>query len=146
MMLATSSTCGLPAARAAIVQTHLRMKTIGDSARRVAPGSADEVVCADFTGDGRTDIAVTIASGGTAGDIGFVVFRRTSTGWAVALTQGGYKLGLFRRGNDLVWSQPVYRKNDPNCCPTGGFDHAQLHWSGSRFVVARSWHTRAFAP
>jgi hypothetical protein len=89
---------------------------------------------------------VTLFSGGTAGDIGFAVFRSTGTGWKLALARRGYKLGLTRAGADLVQNQPVYRKNDPNCCPTGGFDHARWHWNGSRFVVVRSWHDRRFTP
>ena len=118
----------------------------------VGPGTrgADKVMCHDFTGDGRPDLAVTIASGGTAGDVGFAVFRsiafKVGPGWQVALNRKGYKLGLFRVGDDLVSSQPIYRKNDPNCCPTGGFDHVRFHWNGRRFVVARSWHTRSFRP
>ena len=108
-----------------------------DSSTRVDPNSADEVLCFDFTRDGRLDLAVTIASGGTAGDVGFAVFRATAGGWRVALARGGYKLGLFRVGGDLVSSQPVYRKNDPNCCPTGGFDHIRFHWNGVRFIVDR---------
>jgi hypothetical protein len=138
--------CNLAAAKRAIAQTKLRMKLLGDSTVGVAPSSADQVLCHDFTRDGRTDIAVTIASGGTAGDIGFAVFRSTPAGWQVALARDGYKLGLFRVGRDLVSSQPIYEKNDPNCCPTGGFDHLRFHWNGKRFVVARSWHTRSFHP
>jgi hypothetical protein len=143
---AAQARCGLATARAAITSTHLRMKLLGDSTTRVDPKSADQVICFDFTRDGRLDVAVTIASGGTAGDIGFAVFRATAAGWRVALARDGYKLGLFRLRGDLVGSQPVYRKNDPNCCPTGGFDHVRYHWNGARFVVARSWHTRSFRP
>ena len=133
-------------ARTAIASTHLRMTLLGDSPTRVDPNSADQVLCHDFTRDGRLDLGVTIASGGTAGDIGFAVFRATPAGWRVALALDGYKLGIFRVGGDLVSSQPVYRKNDPNCCPTGGFDHRRYHWNGARFVVERSWHTRSFRP
>lgn len=143
---AAPSACGVKTARAAISSTHLRMKLLGPDAVRVDPNSADQVICFDFTRDGRLDLAVTIASGGTAGDIGFVVFRGTTAGWRVALTQDGYKLGLFRVGGDVVSSQPVYRKNDPNCCPTGGFDHTRYHWNGARLVVARAWHTKSFRP
>lgn len=132
--------CNAPSARAAIVRTHLKMQTIGDSPTRVDPASVDEVVC---TGD---TMAVTIASGGTAGDIGFILFRRTAAGWRVELTRGGYKIGLFRMGADIAESQPVYRKNDPNCCPSGGFDHLRFRWNGTRFAVARSWHTKSFKP
>jgi hypothetical protein len=138
--------CNLAAAKRAIAATKLRMKLLGDSTVRVAPSSADRVICHDFTRDGRIDIAVTIASGGTAGDVGFAVFRSTPNGWQVALARNGYKLGLVRVGGDVVSSQPIYKQNDPNCCPTGGFDHVRYHWNGSRFAVARTWHTRSFRP
>ncbi|HKP18201.1 MAG TPA: hypothetical protein VJT84_06960 [Gaiellaceae bacterium] len=143
---AHQAACGRATAQAAITATHLRMKLLGDTATRVDPSSADQVICFDFTRDGRLDVAVSIASGGTAGDIGFVVFRRTASGWGIALTGSGYKLGLFRLGGDVATSLPVYRKNDPNCCPTGGFDHARYRWSDTRFAVARRWHTRTFRP
>jgi hypothetical protein len=143
---AGASACNLAAAKRAIASTHLKLKLLGDSVTRIDPNSADEVLCYDFTRDGRIDLAVSLASGGTAGDIGFVVFRGTAAGWRVALSGGGYKLGLYRIGGDVVTSQPVYRKNDPNCCPTGGFDHVRYHWIGARFVVARSWHTTSFHP
>jgi hypothetical protein len=87
-----------------------------------------------------------VDSGGTAGDIGWVVLVRTHTGWRLALARSGYKLGIFRVGSDLASSQPVYRKNDPNCCPTGGFDHTRWHWNGKRFVRIRAWHTKSFRP
>ena len=138
--------CSVAKARAAIASTHPRMKLLGSNTAGVDPKDADQVICFDFTRDGRRDLAVTIASGGTAGDIGFVVFRATATGWRVALTRDGYKLGLFRVGGDIGVTQPVYRKRDPNCCPTGGFDHSRFHWNGARFVVARAWHTKSFRP
>ena len=139
-MIVATPPCTLAATKSVIARTHLKMLTIGDSATRVDPSSVDELVCAGDT------MAVTIASGGTAGDIGFILFRRTATGWRVALTRGGYKIGLVRASADVVESQPVYRNNDPNCCPTGGFDHLRFHWNGTRFVVARSWHTKSFRP
>jgi hypothetical protein len=141
---ATSAACGPATARAAISVTKVRVQMLGDSATRVDPRSADQVICFDFTRDGRTDLAVSIASGGTAGDIGYVVFRGTPAGWRVVLKGGGYKLGLARAGGDLVETQPVYKKNDPNCCPTGGFDHQRFHWNGMKVVLARAWHTKTF--
>ena len=141
---AAHTVCGAATARAAISTTKVRVQTLGDSATRVDPKSVDQVICFDFTRDGRTDLAVSIASGGTAGDIGYVVFRGTPAGWRVALKGGGYKLGLARAGGDLVETQPVYEQNDPNCCPTGGFDHQRFHWNGTKFVLARAWHTRTF--
>jgi hypothetical protein len=143
---ATSAACGPATARAAISATKVRVQMLGDSVTRIDPQSVDQVICFDFTRDGRTDLAVSIASGGTAGDIGYVVFRRIPAGWRVALKGGGYKLGLARAAGDLVETQPVYKKNDPNCCPTGGFDHQRFHWNGTKFVLARAWHTKTFRP
>jgi hypothetical protein len=143
---AAGAACGVATARAAIASTHLRLKLLGDTAQAVDPASADETICFDFTRDGRVDLAVSIASGGTAGDVGFVVFRRAAAGWRVALSGAGYKLGLARIGGDVVATQPVYRRNDANCCPSGGFDHRRFRWNGARFVVVRAWHTKRFGP
>ena len=125
---AAKPACNMAIAKRAVAVSNLRLKLLGDSPVRVEPSSVDRVLCLDFTRDGRTDLAFTIASGGTAGDAGFAVLRATPTGgWRVALARSGYKLGLFRLGGDPVSSQPIYRKNDPNCCPTGGFDHTRYH-------------------
>ena len=102
------------------------------------------MLCFDVTGDGRGDMAVTLASGGTAGDVGWLFFVPDGPRWRLAGSGTGYKLGLRRSGSGLLDVQPVYRKNDPNCCPTGGFDRTLYRWNGSRLVVARSWHTKTF--
>jgi hypothetical protein len=141
---ARDNACGPATARAAIRQTHLRMKLLGPDLAPVEPASVDQVICFDFTRDGRTDVAASIASGGTAGDVGFVVFRATAAGWKVALKGGGYKLGMVRLGGDVVVTQPIYKASDPNCCPTGGFDHVRYHWNGTKFARARVWHTKTF--
>jgi hypothetical protein len=138
--------CSVAAARTAIATLKPKVPSLDNGRAVVSPGQADAVICFDFTRDGRMDMAVTVASGGTAGDVAWIVFVRTATGWRVALTQGGYKVGLSRVAGDLVSSQPIYRKNDPNCCPTGGFDHARWHWNGSRFTVVRSWHNGSYKP
>jgi hypothetical protein len=104
-------------------------------------GGVDRLICHDLTGDGRVDMAFTVFSGGTAGDTAWVVMRKTARGWTVGFAElHAYKVGLSRRGASLVESQPVYRKDDPNCCPTGGFDHRRLRWTGRRFAIVRAWH------
>ena len=113
---------------------------------RVDSSSIDKVLCHDFTRDGRTDLAMSVASGGTAGDIGWFVLQRTPSGWRLAIGQDGYKLGLFRVGGDVVVSQPIYKKKDPNCCPTGGFAHDRYHWNGTRFALIRSHKTKSYTP
>jgi hypothetical protein len=136
--------CTRAAARTAILAT--------PSLRSLRPiltqgGGVDTVICHDFTRDGATDMAATVFSGGTAGDIAWVVFRQTGGRWVLALKRPNvYKIGLFRLGSDLAESQPVYRANDPNCCPSGGFDHVRYHWNGTRFAIVRRWHTKRFHP
>jgi hypothetical protein len=29
----------------------------------------------------------------------------------------------------------LYRRNDPNCCPTGGGKIVRFHWTGRRLVA-----------
>ena len=75
------------------------------------------------------------------------MFKRPAGKWVLVFKRlNVYKVGLFRLGGDLADSQPVYRKNDPNCCPTGGFDHRRYHWNGSRFALVRSWHDKRYHP
>jgi hypothetical protein len=107
----------------------------------------DRIVCADLTRDGRADMAVTLASGGTAGDIAWAAFARTPSGWRlVASNPDTYKVGLSLLGGELVETTPIYRRNDPNCCPTGGFAHRRFHWNGRALVVVRRWHDRRARP
>jgi hypothetical protein len=143
---AAAPACTLPQARAAVASAKPRIPGPANGLVTVAPGSVDRVICFDFTRDGRTDLAMTVASGGTAGDIGWLVLRRTGAGWRLALGRNGYKVGIVRLGGDVADTQPVYRSGDPNCCPTGGFDHQRYHWSGSSFVVVRTWHTKTYRP
>jgi hypothetical protein len=143
-MLAAPPPCTIAAARAAILQA--------PSLRELAPtvrngGGPDRLICHDLTGDGVSELAVTVFSGGTAGDIAWVVFRRANGRWQVAFSQlHAYKVGLFRVDRDLVESQPIYRANDPNCCPSGGFRHRRFRWDGKTFRVVRTWHDTSFRP
>lgn len=140
--------CSKAAAKAAILASSLAQRWKDEARHKYGrhEGLA-KVLCVDFSRDGRTDLAATFASGGTAGDIAWVAFRGAGTGWKLALARLQLDhLYLVRRRDDLIETQPVYRRTDANCCPTGGFDHVQWHWNGNRFVVARRWHTRRAAP
>ncbi len=144
-----ASACSTSLATSAVASAKPRIPSPeqGSPPQLVRPAEVDEVICFDFTRDGRTDLAATVASGGSAGDIGWFVLVRAKSGWRQALARGpSYKVGLFRVGRDLADSQPVYRSKDPNCCPTGGFDHSRWRWNGHRFVLVRSWHTGGYRP
>ncbi|HMQ30062.1 MAG TPA: hypothetical protein PKD53_05005, partial [Chloroflexaceae bacterium] len=79
----------------------------------------DAVVYGDFEGDGREDAAIMLASGGTAGNVGVLVFRDTGAGPGLAASRDGYKLGAAAEGGLLVLRQPIYAAWEPNCCPSG---------------------------
>lgn len=100
--------------------------------------------CRDLTRDGARDMAFTVTGGGTAGIMGWAVFRAVRGRWRPALLRPDgvhLRVRLTRRAE--VWEQhPVYRPRDPGCCPTGGYQNRRFRWAGTRFVVARRWHTR----
>ena len=139
---AGSLSCSRSAASAAIARTKPTLN-VGERVV-VTSAQADRVLCFDATGDGRTDLTVSVASGGSAGDVGWLFFRPRNGRWQLSGSGTGYHLGLFRSNSDIQVVQPVYRAKDPNCCPTGGFDRALYRWNGTRLVVARAWHTKNF--
>jgi hypothetical protein len=134
--------CGDAAARSAIRFAKPRFATLAEPQTFPAK-AADRIVCLDATRDGLADMAVSLFSGGTAGDVGWVFFAAKPDGWRLAGKGSGYKLLLRRAGAELEVVQPVYRRNDPNCCPTGGFEHTLYRWNGTKLVVARAFHTKS---
>jgi hypothetical protein len=135
-------TCNLASAKAVVRSTHLTVpasQSVSGGAYRISPGDVDGTFCIPLPG-GKKAMVLTVGSGGTAGDIDWAVYVPGGGAWKLALVRGGYKLGLVRKGADIVETDPIYKKNDPNCCPSGGFAHTRWHWNGSKFVVVRTWH------
>jgi len=131
-------------AAAAVVASSLPQQWKDEARHKYGPHEGlESVACRDFTRDRKADMEATFSSGGTAGDVAWVVFVRSGGTWKLALARlHDYKLTLFFRGSDIVESLPVYNKDDGNCCPTGGYDHRRFHWNETKFVVARFWHDR----
>lgn len=138
--------CSKKAAVAAVLASSLPKYYKDEARHKYGPiEGLSTVGCRDFTRDGAVDMEVTFYSGGTAGDIAWLVFRRVGNRWQLALARlRVYKLSLAFRGSDIVETLPVYNKGDANCCPTGGFDHRRFHWNGKHFVVARKWHDKTY--
>ncbi len=160
---AAAATCSKPAARAAIRATPaaaaLRATLDGPY------GGIAQLWCRDLTRDGRRDMTVTVTGGGTAGITGWATFRAVKSPTATVTARdsvvdttefrqvaGRWRLALVRADRQHVrlritrrhqlWEQyPVYRDADPGCCPTGGYVNRRFRWTGTRFVVARRWHT-----
>jgi hypothetical protein len=130
--------CSLASARAAIRATKPRFPSLAGGTVLADPAQADYVVC--FNGA----MAVSMASGGTAGDVAWIGFAPSGHGWRFLKAEGGYKLGLFRSHEQLEVVLPVYKRSDPNCCPTGGFDRAFYKFDGTTFIVTELLHTKTF--
>ncbi len=108
-------------------------------------------VCFDFTGDGRLDVAFGILSGGTAGPTDWAVFRGVKTSSKrlsaryrkIAERFSGSKTRLLRRKRQVVVQTPIYKREDANCCPTGGATRVYYRIERSRVVLLR---TRTLSP
>lgn len=110
-------------------------------ARGENDGGVSSVACADFTGDGTPDMAVTLFGGGTAADVAWFVFLSDSSEWKLALARMDVqKLALAIADGDLFETTPIYSQSDPNCCPSA-WRHVRYSWNGSRFVKTASWQS-----
>jgi hypothetical protein len=142
----TAGACSLKSAAAAVIASNLPQQWKDEARHKYGPNEGlESIACRDFTRDGNTDMEATFFSGGTAGDVAWVVFVRAGPSWKLAFARlDDYKLTLSFRGSDIVETLPVYRKDDGNCCPTGGYDHRRFHWNGTKFVLARYWHDKSW--
>jgi hypothetical protein len=92
---------------------------IKDTIRTGGGAGIDRLVYGDLTGDGKPDVAVTVFSGGTAGDIAYYVLTtQGGTLHAIQHSNHEYKIGVQIYKGQLEVTRPLYAKNDPNCCPS----------------------------
>ena len=101
-----------------------------------ADAAVDLVRCGDVTGDGVTEGLFPVASGGTAGDIRFGVYRGGARPKLV-LWEQGYKVGVARasaRAFEVL--QPHYKDDEPNCCPSS-FRVRRYTWNGRHFHAGK---------
>lgn len=85
----------------------------------------NEIVYGDFDGDCLEEAGIPLFSGGTAGNVGFLVYdileEDETTGTAPTLVAWGegYKLLLLADSGLLIVSNALYSGWEPNCCPSG---------------------------
>jgi hypothetical protein len=102
-----------------------------------ARAGVDDVRCGDVTADGTADAVFGVASGGTAGDTRFGVYRGGEDPKLVLYKQG-YGVALARHDRssfDVL--QPHFSGDEPNCCP-GSFRIQRYTWNGRRFTAGPS--------
>lgn len=78
----------------------------------------DGVDYGDLDGDGAEEALIHVFSGGTAGNLGFLIFREGTPAPKLALVQTGYKIGAVIQGSRLVIHEPSYVGFEANCCPS----------------------------
>ncbi|MEZ4733641.1 MAG: LysM peptidoglycan-binding domain-containing protein [Caldilineaceae bacterium] len=95
------------------------------------------VVYGDFDDDCVEEAAIPLDSGGTAGAIGYLVYRAGSPQPHLIASGDGYKLALSVSSNRLVVTTAVYAGWEPNCCPSG-FAHATYRLVGDTLTLVNS--------
>jgi hypothetical protein len=88
--------------------------------------------------DGVEEAAIPLYSGGTAGNIGFLVYRQGTSAPQLTAWHDGYKLGLAVEAGRLVARNALYAGWEPNCCPSGfSFDTYTLQKGQLQLVAHR---------
>jgi hypothetical protein len=117
--------------------------------RQLGSGEVDTrgIVYTDLTGDGREDAVVPVTSGGTAGNIAYLVYTLKNGAPQVILTRrlekgsaGGLKMSIA--DGKLLETAAEYGAEDPLCCPSV-FKRTTFRWDGNQLQVEREDHQKA---
>ena len=81
----------------------------------------DRILFVDISGDGQEEAIISLFSGGTAGNLGLLVYTAANGAPILADSTGGYKIGGTADGSRLKITEPIYQGWEPNCCPSGFF-------------------------
>jgi hypothetical protein len=96
------------------------------------------VIYADLTGDGVDEAVVPISSGGTLGDLAFLVLTPSGGGTKTLLKEvplgGSGGLAVAVVDGQIVMTQPLYGPDDPACCPSA-LRKTTYVWNGTAFVA-----------
>ena len=101
------------------------------------PFSVVKVVCHDFTGDGRRDMAALLMCCTAASPTPLAIFQNRGDRWRLRFSQVRRLVyGIRTRGSDLILRSPHFEISDPLCCPSS-YRRYRLRWAGNRFVLRR---------
>lgn len=88
----------------------------------------------DGDGDGGGEAIMPVFSGGTAGDVGFLIFREGNPQPRLVIAVPGYKVFARPENGRLVVSQPSYVGFEGNCCPSASVTQT-FRLAGDRLVL-----------
>jgi hypothetical protein len=96
----------------------------------------ERVLYADLTSDGIDEAVVPLASGGTLGDLGFLVLTPTGDGARelISVTPEGAGINVQIQDGKLVQTEPVPGPDDPECCPSM-LRTTVYAWNGSALAI-----------
>jgi predicted small secreted protein len=100
----------------------------------------DSVQYADLTGDGAEDAVVPVSSGGTLGDVAFIVLMLGDDSVETLLTvepDAGTGISVSIEGDTVVSLEPAPGPDDPECCPSQ-FLRKVYAWDGSALTLDSS--------
>jgi LysM repeat protein len=97
----------------------------------------DMVVYGDWDENCVEEAAFPLDSGGTAGTIGYLLYRTGTPQPHLIASGDGYKLSLSVSGNRLIVTNALYAGWEPNCCPSG-FSHATYRLAGDVLTLVSS--------
>jgi hypothetical protein len=100
----------------------------------------DNVLYADLTDDGEEEAVVPLSSGGTLGDVGFVVLMLDEGALEPVLTvtpEAGEGIAVSVSAGQLTSVEPVRGQDDPECCPSS-LRTTVYAWDGDELAVESS--------
>jgi hypothetical protein len=109
--------------------------------------------CHDLLGGPKPELLTNVGLGGSIGGIAWIVLRPSGARWTVVHIGRGQPSGFgmprhvsaspaaVRR--EIVESQPVYLKGDPNCCPSGSVTRT-FRWNGRTFAPVPATHAASW--
>ncbi|MGE0057280.1 MAG: hypothetical protein AB7P33_14460 [Dehalococcoidia bacterium] len=119
-----------------------QQKDVAAAITRIGGGSVakNEIVYADLTGDQREEAVVPITSGGTMGNLSYLIFTPSAGGATLLLTRNldpsspsGITMAV--ENGILVEYIGEYGPEDPMCCPSV-LRRTTFKWDGSKLQVA----------
>ncbi|MBX3010106.1 MAG: LysM peptidoglycan-binding domain-containing protein [Caldilineaceae bacterium] len=118
-----------PALTHELIDGRLYVTVIGASSEVSGHPLTSVVVYGDFDDDCVEEAALPLDSGGTAGSIGYLVYRASAPTPHLIASGNGYKLSLRGAAQRLVVTMALYAGWEPNCCPSG-FTHTTYRLVG----------------
>jgi hypothetical protein len=130
-----------PAASPSVGIRSLQLASVPDVQALIAATGGQyvqaQVIYADVTEDGIDDAVVPLSSGGTMGDVAFIVLAPSGTGTKTLLKeypQDEPGLHVDVKDGKLVMTQPVPGPDDPNCCPSF-LRRTTYAWNGAALAI-----------